>query len=165
MMERFEECPFCGEPIRPRVRMCRSCGALLGRPTRSSVLGDQGDGAEALTDGLDGFSRAYIRGAELRGAYMTGMDLFGADLVGADLRGADLGWANLSNADLQGADLTGANLTGADLSDAKLNGADLRGANLMDSDLEGAIYDGLTCWPEDFDPQVAGAVGGNGVAG
>jgi hypothetical protein len=156
-------CPFCGEPIRAGTRRCGSCGVLLGPPTWASIFDDQVDVAAVVKgdrDDLDDFAIAYLGGAELRGARMNGMDLFGANLAGADLRGADLGWANLSDADLRGADLRRANLAGADLSDARLSGADLRAAHLADSDLEGAIYDGFTQWPEDFDPRSAGAVSG-----
>lgn len=66
------------------------------------------------------------------------LDLTGANLTGADLRLANLQWANLSEANLSAANLTGADVTGAEL--------------------HGATYDGLTQWPDGFDPVAAGAV-------
>lgn len=155
-------CPFCGEPMHSQARECEFCGALLGPPAPESVFDDQID-VDRLVGDVDAFTLAYLRGAELRGARLGGIDLFEANLVGADLRGADLGQANLSNADLRGADLSGANLVGVDLSDANLSGAALGGANLIGADLRGAIYDGLTTWPDNFDPEPAGAI--NGIRG
>jgi hypothetical protein len=151
-------CPFCGELLRGSRRKCWNCQELLGPPTRESVFDDQTDVDTLPTGDVDGFTLAYVRGAELRGAYLSGVDLFGARLVGADLRGADLGGAGLGSADLSEADLSGANLFEADLSDAKLIGADLSGANLAGADLYGAIFNHRTIWPDDFDPQAAGAV-------
>ena len=133
------------------------CGERLGPPARELVFDDEVDAEKLLKGEVDGFTIAYLRGAQLRGAYMSGMDLFHANLAGADLRGADLGEANLSNANLRGADLSRANLWGADLSDANLEGADLGGANLTGADVRRAIYDGFTRWPDDFDPRAAGA--------
>ena len=152
------ECPFCSESFPTGRRRCPYCGEFLGPPTRAWVFEDQTDNYGAYAGDVDGFTLAYLRGVELSGAYLSGMDLFGARLVAADLRGADLGAANLSSADLRKADLSGTNLLGADLSDAALGGANLRGANLIGADLSGATYDDLTLWPDDFDPQAAGAV-------
>ncbi len=151
-------CPFCGELLHFNVRKCRHCQELIGPPTRESVFADQTDVDAISLDDLDGFTIAYLRGAELRGAYLSGMDLFGAHLVAADLRGADLGGAGLGSADLSEADLSGANLTEADLSDAKLIGADLSDANLSGADLNGAIFNHRTIWPEGFDPELTGAI-------
>lgn len=109
-------------------------------------------------DEFDKFIQAYLHGAELRGAFLGGADLFHANLAGADLRGADLGAAFLSEANLRCADLSGSNLTRADLSEANLCGADLRDAILIEADLTHTRYDNHTVWPEDFDPQAAGAV-------
>lgn len=83
----------------------------------------------------------------------TGRDLSKVNLSGANLRDADLSGANLRDADLRWTNLTGADLRGANLSRSNLRDADLRGAFLR-----GAYYDNDTKWPEDFDPQVAGAV-------
>lgn len=151
-------CPFCGELIHLHARRCYHCEERIGSPTRESVLDDQVDVEKILAGDADAFTLAYLRGAELRGAYLSGADLFGADLAAADLRGADLGGANLSTANLRGADLSGANLYGADLSDADLSGADLSRANLAGADLRGATYDAVTAWPNDCNPESAGAV-------
>jgi hypothetical protein len=154
----IRSCPFCAEPIGLHAGKCAYCGESLSPPTRESVLRDQSDAAEAFLDQVDSVTLSYLRGAELRGAYLSGVDLFHADLAAADLRGADLGAANLSEADLSGADLGGANLVGADLSGADLCGADLCMANLTLADLNGAVYNQATSWPDDFDPQSAGAI-------
>ncbi len=69
--------------------------------------------------------------------------LIGADLEGLDLSGMELRGANLHRANLSGADLTAANLSNADLSNTIL---------------VGATYTTQTEWPEDFDPEAAGAV-------
>lgn len=151
-------CPFCGELIHLHARRCNHCAELIGSPTRESVFDDQVDVEKILAADADAFTLAYLRGAELRGAYLSGADLFGADLASADLRGADLGGANLSTANLRGADLSGANLHEADVSDADLSGADLSRANLTGADLRGALYDAVTAWPDDFDPESAGAI-------
>ena len=153
-----DACPFCGELIRTHGETCVYCGERLVPATRESVMEDQtGDDLASLGE-VDGFTLAYLRGADLRGANLSGVDFFGMRLVGADLRGADLGGANLSNADLSHADLSSANLHTADLSDAKLVGADLRDAELTDATLSGASYDNYTTWPEDFNPTSADAV-------
>jgi len=151
-------CPFCGELIRTHGEHCVYCGELLVPPTRESVMEDQTDENWPSFGDVDGFTLAYLRGADLRGANLSGVDLFGVRLVGADLRGADLGGANLGSTDLSHADLSSANLHSADLSDAKLKGADLRDSELTDAILSGATYDDYTTWPEDFDPISAGAV-------
>lgn len=155
------ECPLCGEPINPQARVCTYCGLHLGPAAPESVLDDEMD-VDELASEVDAFTIAYLRGAELRGARLGGVDLFEANLVGADLRGADLAEANLSNADLRRADLSGANLVGVDLSDADLSGADLSGANLVGAVLQGAIYDDFTAWPDEFNPETAGAINGLG---
>ncbi len=157
-MANAQACPFCGELLRGNSRKCWNCQERLGPPSRESVFADQTDVDELPAGDVDGFTMAYLRGAELRGAYLSGADLFGAHLVAADLRGADLGGAGLSSADLSEADLSGANLFEADLSDASLIGADLSGANLTGADLHGAVFNHRTIWPDDFDPQSAGAV-------
>ena len=59
------------------------------------------------------------------------------DLSETDLRWAKLRWADLRYANLRGADLRG----------AKLGGASLLG------NLHRAIYNKLTKFPEDFDPE------------
>ena len=158
MTTELKACPFCGETWRGNLRRCIHCEELIGPPSRESVFSDQTDVEQLPAGDFDALTTAYLGGAELRGAYLSGMDLFNADLASADLRGADLGGSRLINADLSGADLRGSNLYGADLSDAKLVGADLSGANLTNTDLSGAVYNGFTKWPDDFDPQSAGAI-------
>ena len=49
-------------------------------------------------------------------------------------------------------------LSGVDLRGVDLSGVDLRGANLLSANLERAVYDGLTIWPEGFDPASRGAI-------
>ena len=109
-----------------------------------------------------------LQGFNLSGRDMHGRSLNGADLRDANLHGANLSFARLSAADLTGAKLTAANLRGAhlneaDLSEADLSGADLSFAGLIGADLDGAHlrsakYDSATRWPEDFNPESAGAI-------
>jgi uncharacterized protein YjbI with pentapeptide repeats len=158
MTARDRGCPFCGELMHTHLQECPSCRESLEPPSREAVFADQAQVNGVLEGQGDGFTVAYLRGAELRGACLGGADLFDADLVAADLRGADLGGANLSGANLRAADLSGANLLGADLSDARLDGTDLSSAHLSSANLEGAVYDGFTVWPKGFDPRLAGAI-------
>lgn len=78
-----------------------------------------------------------------------GAELNHTRLVGADLRARDLTGASFRGADLRRADLSGADLSGADLSSARLE----------ETHLEGAIYNPMTRWPAEFDPDAAGAPG------
>lgn len=96
---------------------------------------------------------AVLQDADLNEADLSEAILNGADLTGADLRGANLARADLNWADLSGANLQGAHLQGANLAWANLGTADLAGANLT-----GAQYNSHTRWPEQFDPQAAGAI-------
>jgi BTB/POZ domain-containing protein KCTD9 len=86
------------------------------------------------------------------GIYLWRANLSGTNLSKASLNGAKLGGAFLSEANLSGADLRKADLWGANLSRADLSGANLRKANLS-----GAIYTENTTWPDDFNPEKAGA--------
>lgn len=79
-------------------------------------------------------------------------DLSDANLEGVDLRDASLFEANLSRANLSNADLSYARLFKANLSKANLTDANLEGVRLYD-----ATYDRNTVWPDDFDPEYAGA--------
>jgi len=99
-----------------------------------------------------------LRDAKLQGVNLEGADLRDADLRDADLRDADLRGADLRDADLRDADLRGAKLDFAELRGAKLHRADLQDADLRGADLRGASYDRYTVWPDDFDPDAAGAI-------
>jgi uncharacterized protein YjbI with pentapeptide repeats len=113
-------------------------------------------------------SGAELHFAELGFAFLCGADLSDADLSEANLSGADLSEANLSGANLvdamlAGADLAGANLSGANLFVADLSGANLFAANLLGADLDDAKlskarYNEYTLWPDEFDPEAAGAI-------
>ena len=81
-----------------------------------------------------------------------------SDRTGANLRRANLANADLRGANLRDASLVNANLGFANLADADLRGSDLTGADLRGTDLTGAKYNAETTWPEDCDPQAAGAV-------
>lgn len=90
------------------------------------------------------------------------------DLRNTDLRGAEFWDAHLEWTDFWGANLDGAKFWGAVLSHAKLDHAHLVGANLRATKLDGAslenaivtgaIYDGDTVWPDEFDYVGRGAV-------
>jgi len=111
---------------------------------------------------------ANLKGANLRYAILTKARLEHADLTEAwlvdahlseaDLDGANLTGAYVRDADLRGAYLSTANLTGCNLEKADLRGANLGGTNLENARLYGALYDGNTEWPWDFDPKAAGAI-------
>jgi uncharacterized protein YjbI with pentapeptide repeats len=109
---------------------------------------------------------ADLRAASLFHARLRGAGLGEAHLEGADMRDADLSDANLTfthlvGSDLRNADLTRASVWGADMRGADLRGTKLGGANLKDAIFTGARYDRLTRWPNNFNPQRHGAVGGN----
>jgi uncharacterized protein YjbI with pentapeptide repeats len=111
-------------------------------------------------------SRANLRGADMIGAYMLSANLTLTNLEKADLTRVTLRNADLTRANLRNADLIESNLVNANLTEAKLGGTDLRGALLEDQrgeQLEEACFDGAkytsdTIWPEDFDPEAAGAI-------
>ncbi len=74
------------------------------------------------------------------------------------------GWledGSLKDADLVNANLEGASLWDANLQFAYLVNAKLQGAGLIEAKLQGVRYNNLTTWPDDFDPQAAGAINVN----
>ncbi len=121
---------------------------------------------EGVTDiNLEGakLEGANLEGANLERAKLWRAKLEGANLKGANLEGAKLWEAKLEGANLKGVDLWGADLWGANLKGANLEGANLEGANLERANLEGARYSYKdtvkdTVWPQDFDPEKAGAI-------
>jgi hypothetical protein len=119
------------------------------------------------------------------GIDLQGRDLSRAYLVDKDLSGARFGKAKLKGANLAGADLTRASLMKADCRGTNFRRSPsplfpgpgvFPGPNVFPSEgapagepqvgdatfektgVEGAIYDDSTRWPEDFDPDEAGAV-------
>lgn len=100
---------------------------------------------------------AYLPSADLRQVNFSRSSLNRADLSHANLCGVNFDGTSLMAANLQGADLAAASLCGAWLPGAHLQGADLRFAVLQGADLHFARYDETTLWPEEFDPQEAGA--------
>jgi len=119
-----------------------------------------------------------FRGATLPNLDLSNADLRGAALdysnsrfVRSDPRYAGWAYPNFSKADLRGASLRCAHLEGANFENAQLGIADLRdadlrrfpprspdqpstqeNANLLRANLKGALWNGLTQWPDDFDP-------------
>jgi uncharacterized protein YjbI with pentapeptide repeats len=77
----------------------------------------------------------------------------GAIVLGSQLKAAA---SNLSQADLRGWNLAQAQLQEAYLDRADLRGTDLSQAQLQGASFQGALMDGATCWPQDFDPIGAG---------
>lgn len=114
---------------------------LIGADLRGSVL-----------------AQAILVGADLTYAKLNETELSGANLEGANLLGAILTHANLSSANLKGAQLERARLEGAELYDANLQGTNLDGVGLEKAFLKGALYNKDTIWPNEFDPEKAGAV-------
>jgi hypothetical protein len=120
------------------------------------------------------FARAQFTGTDLSTARMSDADFENGWFSEATLRWASLRRANLKDAFVLGADFEKATLDGANLehtyigSSTKLVKTSLREANLADANLEraeldetelaGAIYNEKTKWPDDFDPDAAGAV-------
>ncbi|WEH18115.1 pentapeptide repeat-containing protein [Streptomyces sp. VNUA24] len=80
------------------------------------------------------------------------IDLSSADLHGVAISHADLANASLKDAHLEHSTLSQVSLRGADLRDT-----DLTGAHLIATDISNAIYDSSTRWPDNFDPNAAGA--------
>jgi hypothetical protein len=108
-----------------------------------------------------------LKGMRLFYKKLTGADFSESDLSNASLQGCDLRTtlftnANLSNTELYETDLRGANFRGAMMAEARLQKARLEGADLREANLDGAdlraTYDKSTQWPEQFDPDAAGAV-------
>jgi len=100
----------------------------------------------------------HLTAADLRQLDLREAQLADARMAYADFRGATLEGANLARADLYRAHLTTTRLDNADLREAMLNAADLENAILHEADVSGALYNGLTQWPNDFDPTAHGAV-------
>lgn len=158
MTTKMSNCFFCGEMFPQSMDVCPACGEQFAPPSPEEIFADQIDIEQLIKNGVDSFSHVFLHGIELRGAHLSGVDLFNANLAGADLRSTDLSGANLSSANLSGADLSHAHMTNADLSQADLTGANLTDTNLIAANLTGASYNGLTQWPQDFDPELAGAI-------
>ena len=107
-------------------------------------------------------SYAHMHQVELGGANLPGADLRGAALLRSHLIMANLKWANLVEAHLEEANLLRTNaeqavFTGANLTKANLLWTNFTNARLDQAKLTDATYNHQTRWPEDFDPDVAGA--------
>jgi uncharacterized protein YjbI with pentapeptide repeats len=112
-------------------------------------------------------SMGDLSGSNLRDAHMDGATFVYTNLRNADMRKARLVEAGLIGTSLQDANLEGANMTGAFVYSADFRGARLHGASLwraafgdgsMPPKFEGARYNHATRWPDDFEPQAAGAI-------
>lgn len=116
----------------------------------------------------------YWQRVRIPGAYWAGADLRGADFFGATLDGASLRRSNLCKTVLYDASLKSVKLLGAELTAADFRGANLCGADLRDHEADekfparktvwtdakfaGAIYDGGTRFPANFDPMSQGMI-------
>jgi uncharacterized protein YjbI with pentapeptide repeats len=105
---------------------------------------------------------AHMHQVELGGANLPGADLRGATLLRSHLIMANLKWANLVETHLEGANLLRTNaeqavLTSANLTKANLLWTNFTNARLDQVKLADAMYNHHTEWPEDFDPDAAGA--------
>ena len=138
---------------RPRDSPDTDVQAVLTVLGRRSVTHEH---EPSLNLGATDLGSADLRRANLSGASLAGARLFMAYLQRADLKDADLFWANLEFASLENADLSGTTLHAADLTAAQ---------NISEANFSGATYDHATTWPEDFDPEAAGAVKANGEGG
>ncbi len=150
-------------------------GDLVGRDKINiDLLGDNKiKQYEAVLAAIRNKEDLYFVGFDLSEQNLAGFPLRRAKLNNANLRRANLRGADLFDSNLSHSDLRDANLSGAFLSGANLNEADLRGANLRDAilgftradfvwlgitDLRGAKYNFGTVWPNNFNPERAGAV-------
>jgi uncharacterized protein YjbI with pentapeptide repeats len=125
------------------LRYANLYGAMLPKADLRHVRLQGAILLKAKLQGVIGWDKTQLQGANLGGTQLQSAglieaDMQGADLRGADLQGADLSWARLQSADLRGANLQGANLTGAKLQGADLRGAILQGAILRKANLQGA---------------------------
>ncbi|MCQ3973381.1 MAG: hypothetical protein DPW09_08060 [Anaerolineae bacterium] len=104
--------------------------------------------------------KATLSRANLCGANLYRTHLKGANLVRAEFEGTHLFKPTLTDADLSEVDLSKANvdLQGANLENAKLFETNLDGIDLNGTLLTRAEYSHETRWPENFDPQKAGAI-------
>jgi len=152
------------------VRLARKYGWLTDGSLKGANL------VNANLEGADlewaNLQDARLGGANLKRANLSHAIFAGADLVVARLPGARLDYCTFAGAhmvgaslidsistfaDFSGAMLGGAQLTGARMFDAILQNADFWAASLEGVELEGSLYDGKTKWPNDFDPEAAGA--------
>ena len=126
------------------------------------------DFSYAHLDGAD-FRDANLRYTIFAHASLLEADFFQSRLKWADLDFGDLRASRLKHSDLRHASLVDADLRESDLRGANLGAADLRGADLRAADLrwilwngqtrfEGALYDGATLFPDEFEPLDAGMV-------
>jgi uncharacterized protein YjbI with pentapeptide repeats len=159
--------PLSIESLRRRAPDVQLALDILGAPNKNLPDGETFVAALADTD---------LRGATLTGLHLSNADLKGAALDYSDSRydqsdpnNANLTYPDFSMADLRGASLRCAHLEGTKLQGAKLQGVDLRdadlrpfppspssqftkpNADLVGANLDGAIYNGLTQWPDGFD--------------
>jgi len=104
------------------------------------------------------FRRANLHDVNFTNAIMEKANFANASLINANLTGADLRDANLTEANLAGANLTNTKLIGTNLQKAELTEADLSKAIIENANFEGVSYAENTLWPNNFNPQKAGAI-------
>jgi hypothetical protein len=115
-------------------------------------------------------SFAHLEGLpNLEGTILQDTNLYSAKLYRAHMKNAILRRARLKKANLIKSTLTNADLSEVDfkanvdfedanMESAKLFEADLSNLDLKKAILKGAEYSSKTIWPDDFDPEEAGAI-------
>lgn len=114
-------------------------------------------GLDSYFRGVD-FSNANLSMCQMRDALLSGAIMRSANLTGADLHSADLSWADLIGANLSNANLEDCDMRQANLRNAYLINTNLMGVRFDGADFTGVIYNNMTAWPNNFDPQAAGAI-------
>ena len=109
-------------------------------------------------------AEASLVAADLHQAHLSRINLSNANLSRTDLSKSILTRANMSQACLDQADLTSAILNEANLQNASLLGAKFLDVDLSTVNLAGAVYDGDTSFPADFDPISEGMINQCSVA-
>ena len=168
-------CPACGVDMRrpedcgcapsKRDPLLLSIGGkplleILREPARGGVLASAAlCNADLMGMNLSGISLvdADLSCSELSMADLSRSQLVRADLSRASLVDADLANARWRSCNLRQANLRRANLAGAVLEDVDLSGANLAGVDLTNATLMNVAYDCFTVWPEDLEPERAGA--------
>lgn len=114
---------------------------------------------EMSGENLQGVTLQYrnLKNADFSEANLDKSNFQGSDLRVASFKNSTMTSAIMFYADLRGADFRGANLTGANFSEVRAEGCDFRNA-ILDNAVMAVTYDETTKWPEDFDPEGAGAV-------
>ena len=146
-------------------------GADLSSMNLSGIYLDHGPGITLQEANLSNANLSYARlfinmsKANLQKANLSHAFLWGVNLTQANLKGVNLNRARIYQVDFTGADFQGASLGFHAQGRIRMNEVNLCGADLREmTNCEGvyhwtgAVYNSVTLWPKDFDPDEAGMV-------